>query len=331
MRRRIFPILLSLALVITMIPAFSMTSFADEGEPYYVWVAGTWVTDANKNDVLGDGTVSFDPDSHTLTLKNANIVGKVYSPSYSGGIILSPKGDYDTFTIRLEGKNTVTSAYSENNSYGILMTGWTQRALIFTGPGSLDVASDTAKTGDSNAISSYGKLIIESGTIRATGGSAKRFRCGINGDYGVNIRGGDIRAGVSAPVEEDCYGIRCYSGGIRIQGGTVQVSGGIVGSGEGRPSKAFIAEPDLSGYPGTPSVLWSSDASGAGAKTWNGIPNLSNSGVQYVTISPEGSGGSNPFVDISKGDYWYGPILWAYNHETHQQIGKLLVLKTCFY
>ena len=35
---------------------------------YSVFVCGQQVTDANKNDILGDGTASFDPDTNTLTL-----------------------------------------------------------------------------------------------------------------------------------------------------------------------------------------------------------------------------------------------------------------------
>ena len=40
---------------------------------YALWVAGKQVTETNQNDVLGDGTVSYDPDTHTLTLKDANL------------------------------------------------------------------------------------------------------------------------------------------------------------------------------------------------------------------------------------------------------------------
>ena len=40
---------------------------------YGVWVSGVSVTRDNKSDVLGDGTVSYLPDSNTLVLNNANI------------------------------------------------------------------------------------------------------------------------------------------------------------------------------------------------------------------------------------------------------------------
>ena len=44
-----------------------------ESESYDLWVAGKQVTETNQNDVLGDGTVSYDPDTRTLTLKDANL------------------------------------------------------------------------------------------------------------------------------------------------------------------------------------------------------------------------------------------------------------------
>ena len=42
-------------------------------ETYQIWIADKQVTSANMNDVLGDGTVSYDLSTNTLTLNNANI------------------------------------------------------------------------------------------------------------------------------------------------------------------------------------------------------------------------------------------------------------------
>ena len=36
-----------------------------ESETYDLWVAGTQVTETNQNDVLSNGTVSYDPAAHT--------------------------------------------------------------------------------------------------------------------------------------------------------------------------------------------------------------------------------------------------------------------------
>ena len=45
-----------------------------ESETYDLWVAGKQVTKSNQSDVLEDGgTVSYDPDTHTLTLNDADL------------------------------------------------------------------------------------------------------------------------------------------------------------------------------------------------------------------------------------------------------------------
>ena len=61
--------LLALALVfslasVTAIPAGAVQTFD-------VWVAGVQVTVLNRDDVLGDGTVSYDAGARALTLKDA--------------------------------------------------------------------------------------------------------------------------------------------------------------------------------------------------------------------------------------------------------------------
>ena len=43
------------------------------GAGFGIYVAGVEVTEYNEDDVLGDGTVSYNPVSNTLTLNNANI------------------------------------------------------------------------------------------------------------------------------------------------------------------------------------------------------------------------------------------------------------------
>ncbi len=55
---------------------------------YDLWVGGVQVTGLNKDDILGDGTASFDPSTTTLTLNNANITDYfAYSSSYSACVI----------------------------------------------------------------------------------------------------------------------------------------------------------------------------------------------------------------------------------------------------
>ena len=87
MKKRVFGILLSLALVVGMVPVLSQTAYAIPGtKDYPLWIKGTHVTSANMKDVLGDGKVSYDPDANILKLKGANITADS-EKQYSGAAI----------------------------------------------------------------------------------------------------------------------------------------------------------------------------------------------------------------------------------------------------
>ena len=78
---------------------------AETGASYQLWLGSTQVTDANKNDILGDGgKAKFDPSTNTLTLNNPTISGEYhYSKIFCSGFDLTLKGSY-----------TMTSAQSDN-------------------------------------------------------------------------------------------------------------------------------------------------------------------------------------------------------------------------
>ena len=98
--------LLSLTLCICLVMAFMpVTAFAAD---FNVTVNKVAVTNANADNVLGDGTVSYDAVKDTLTLKNATIEAR------STDAISSSKDD---LTILLEGNNTI-----ESDWYGIIST-----------------------------------------------------------------------------------------------------------------------------------------------------------------------------------------------------------------
>ena len=97
-------------------------------DTYDLWIAGIQVTKQNKNDILGDGKVSFDPETNTLTLKNAII----YAATGYGiqSKLSSPK-------IKLIGDNTITA----DNGMGVRIqpgTGASEGAIIYGG-GSLNI------------------------------------------------------------------------------------------------------------------------------------------------------------------------------------------------
>lgn len=90
-------------------------SYTPPAVEYDVWVAGTRVTSANASNVLGDGKVSYDNTTGTLTLNNATITA-------TGGTDgIAAERD---ITIRLAGTNTINVG-----QYGIAATdGFVERS-----------------------------------------------------------------------------------------------------------------------------------------------------------------------------------------------------------
>ena len=76
-----FPILIFACLFAAMSVTSSAAGLADDSY-YDLWVGGVAVNPANERDVLGDGKVSFDPDTRTLTLDGATVEGYVSEYNY---------------------------------------------------------------------------------------------------------------------------------------------------------------------------------------------------------------------------------------------------------
>ena len=95
---------------------------------YDLYIAGTQVNEDNASDVLGDSTVSYDPDTNTLTLNNANITGgSENTNNYGWGICYRGADD---FNIVANGTNTVSDdSYRTYASYGIMIGEPDPRAL----------------------------------------------------------------------------------------------------------------------------------------------------------------------------------------------------------
>ena len=70
-----------------------ITLYAGWVKTYYLKIDKVRVTTENRDDVLGDGTARYNPDTHTLTLKNANLYG---DSTYNAAIRYT---GYDTLTV----------------------------------------------------------------------------------------------------------------------------------------------------------------------------------------------------------------------------------------
>ncbi len=81
---------------------------------YELWVAGKQVTETNQSDVLGDGgSVKFDPDTHTLTLRDANLTLDENAE----------EGIYCCIQSKLTDMLTITGTATLSNADGILTDG----------------------------------------------------------------------------------------------------------------------------------------------------------------------------------------------------------------
>jgi surface protein len=99
---------------------------------YDLWIAGTQASALNKNDILGDGKVSFDPETNTLTLNNANIHAAT-------GYGIQSKLSY--VKIVLIGENTITA----DNGMGVRFQPGAEEPdkAIIRGGGSLNIKAST--------------------------------------------------------------------------------------------------------------------------------------------------------------------------------------------
>ncbi len=159
-------------------------------------------------------------DGATVTLRNATINGVNNS-------------SYDWAGITCEGNATIVLASGTTNivkgfyySPGIYIP--QDKTLTIKGSGTLNVSSKNVGIG-SNSPNNGGNIVIQGGTINATGGSYAPGIgvSGLNQTCGnITISGGTVNAtgGSNAPGIGSCDRSTC--GNITISGGTVNATGG---------------------------------------------------------------------------------------------------------
>lgn len=166
-----------------------------ESETYALLVAGTQVTKTNQNDVLGDGTVSYDPDTHTLTLNNAHLtLGEDAEEGISSCI------DSDLTDDML----TITGTASLSDADGIMTVGpltLDNATLTLTGNIDGDVGDDAIRAGRSDEDITIQNSTV---TIAGTNSEGNFFQFGIRcGKLTVANSTLDVKAGGSAVVANE--------------------------------------------------------------------------------------------------------------------------------
>lgn len=211
---------------------------------------------AGSDDVFGNGTVSYNPGTRTLTLHDYTYSGAgSFVGDFGYGCIVY-KGD-EPLTLNLVGSNTLT--YSGGNEHGWVV--YSASDLIVQGTGSLTVA-DKSTVHDqypwlqhtSYGIRVGGNLTVNSGTVSATAhdlstSQASPFSIGVYCSGVLTVNGGSLTGhGGKVTFTEDLsdyinavgfsYGIDADKG-IVIDGGTVTASSGGV---EGKGPQQFSAQ-----------------------------------------------------------------------------------------
>lgn len=165
-----------------------------ESENYDLWVAGKQVTKTNQNDVLGNGTVAYDPNTHTLTLKQADL-------TLSGD---AEEGIYCCIQSELAEELTITGTATLSNADGILTEGpltLKDATLTLTGNIDGDIGEDAIRAGSSDE-----DITIENSkvTIAGTNAEGNFFHYGIRcGKLTVANSTLNVKAGGSAIVAAD--------------------------------------------------------------------------------------------------------------------------------
>lgn len=190
---------------------------------YDLWVNGVQVTSDNAGDVLGNGAVSYNAQTNTLTLNGAAItipnpdtVHSVYQAGiYAGGDI----------NVVLTGENTISMS-GQKIVAGIHANG----VMQIGGQGSLTI--NAASTGSEARALSTGYTENEAGVV-INGGTITARASGDRGIYGVYVDGS--------------YGTTPPTRYLRINGGTVELD---AQSTSPYSCYATNTKPDLSSYEG---------------------------------------------------------------------------------
>ena len=174
---------------------YELTTIDPDAVTYDLWVAGKQVTETNQNDVLGDGgSVKFDPNTHTLTLNDADL-------TLSGD---AEEGIYCCIQSELAEELTITGTATLSDAVGIMTAGpltLNNADLTITGNIDDDIGDDAIRAGRSDE-----DITIQNSTVTIAGTNAEGnfFQYGIRcGNLIVANSTLNVKANSSAIVADE--------------------------------------------------------------------------------------------------------------------------------
>ena len=241
--RKLMGFAATLAFAMVMLPA---SAFADTSY-YDLYVNGEQFTSDNLTIECGEGTATFDPATHTLTLDNASITNTI---DYGG---IDSKLTTD-LTIALQGSNSITF----DDNIGIMATGNVEitgsgsleinvkgetrdgmsvagnvsvreTSLVINAPGGIGIASNGTVSLDNAQATSAAlyagidaiNLIIENGSVVDISATEDRCNAAFISPRG-GATGGNIRISNSNVVAKSVYPGLFADGNLTISGASVQ-------------------------------------------------------------------------------------------------------------
>ena len=298
MKRRILPILLTLALCLGLLPATALA--AAENAPTTLYVGNYQITSGNATTYLkagstqgslvegseNDWTVKYDPSAATLTLNGATITGSdnISSVPYGSGIYaLCSSNQPVALTIELIGTNTITG------HYGIYVNAQQGETV---GTNASLLIRNSSDNGMLEVSGSNHGIFVNSGTGNAS--------LNIEKATVTSSTDGEYAAGVNVQSSANATGSPNIS--LSVNGGSLTTSGSA--SGEG--IKFYVGAYEANSATTSLSV------------TNNAIVDARNGGISAsgVRVNPNVNIGSN---DNTSGIVWNGPEGTVYGDVTLQE------------
>lgn len=186
---------------------YELTTIDPDAVTYNLWVAGKQVTETNQNDVLEDGTARYDPDTHTLTLDNANLYGdnKYYTAiRYTGFEPLTVTGSailYGAVGIHADDSelNIENAELTFLTETTVETVGDADMSIGFTGRNGMTIRNSTLKIGSAFASGqgacaypyiSNGDILIQNSNISLD--DDVRCEYGLSSDTSLTIDNSEV-------------------------------------------------------------------------------------------------------------------------------------------
>ena len=253
---------------------------------------GVLITEENCTDVLGDGTVSYDPTTNTLTLNGYKYEGSGFNYDSSKFGIYVPES-IGTLNIVLKGENVIdvtktdTLARIRIPSIGVYT--W-ETDVVFSGDGSLvisatdgglsifgeDVPSLEIKGGNITVNAFYP---IETTCFKMSDGNLTVNATEIDGDIASAIYSYEFKmTGGNLKITSDGLGVEMWHDSDEdapptISGGSLEISTKIAGGAfcyyNYDEDVCIAIAPDLTNYVGAYKLMAGANADGTGATDYN--------------------------------------------------------------